>query len=144
VVIAYWLRLDRLIKPCFLPASPLLSLFIALAFTHITSRSLRIPTPLLAFCITCALSRAHAHHRRTPSRASLTLARASRAPLTAHFSSRASCLSISLCASPVYLSHLLFLVLCVVAVPFRVECVCLRHSSLGAARPDILPHQQCC
>jgi len=144
VVIAFWLRLDRLIKPCFLPASPLLSLFIALAFTHVTSHSLRIPTLLLAFRITCALSRAHAHHRRTPSRASLTLARASHAPLTAHFSSRALCLSISLCASPVYLSHLLFLVLCVVAVPFRVEHICLRHSSLGAARPNILPHQQCC
>jgi hypothetical protein len=137
VVIAFWLRLDRLIKPCFLSASPLLSLYIALAFTHDTSRSLRIPTPLLAFCITCALSRAHVHHRRTPSRAS-------RAPLTVHFSSRASRLPISLHAPPVYLSHLLFLVLCVVAVPFRVERVCLRHSSLGAAGPNILPHQQCC
>jgi hypothetical protein len=144
VVSAYWLRLDRLIKPCFLSALPLLSLFIALAFTHVTSRSLRIPTPLLAFRITCALSCAHMHHRCTPSCASLTLARASRAPLTARFSSHASRLSISLCASPVYLSHLLFLVLCVVAVPFRVKHVCLRHSSLGAARPDILPHQQCC
>jgi len=102
----FWLRLDRLIKPCFLSASPLLSLYIALTFTHDTSRSLRIPTPLLAFRITCALSRAHAHHRRTPSHASLTLARASRAPLTAHFSSRDSRLSISLCASPVYLSSL--------------------------------------
>jgi len=144
VVIAYWLRLDRLIKPCFLPASPLLSLFIALAFTHVTSHSLRIPTPLLAFRITCVLSHAHAHHRRTPSCASLTLARASCAPLTAHFSLRTSRLSMSLCVSPVYLSHLLFLVLCVVAVPFRVERACLRHSSLGAARPDMLPHQQCC
>jgi hypothetical protein len=45
---------------------------------------------------------------------------------------------------PCLLEFSLFLVLCVVAVPFRVECVCLRHSSLGAARPDILPHQQCC
>jgi hypothetical protein len=144
VVIAFWLRLDCLIKPCFLPASPLLSLFIALAFTHVTSCSLRIPTPLLAFHITCVLSCAHAHHRRTPSHASLTLARASHAPLTVHFSSRTLRLSISLCVSPVYLSYLLFLVLCVVAVPFRVECVCLRHSSLGAARPNILPHQQCC
>jgi hypothetical protein len=45
---------------------------------------------------------------------------------------------------PVYLNPLIFLVLCVVAVPFRVERVCLRHSGLGAARPNILPHQQCC
>jgi hypothetical protein len=140
----FWLRLDRLIKPCFLPASPLLSLYIALAFTHAVSRSLRFPIPLLAFHITCMLSRTHAHHRRTPSRALLTLAHASCAPLTAHFSSHTSRLSISLCASPVYLSHLSILVLCVVAVPFRVEHVCLRHSSLGAVRPDILPHQQCC
>jgi hypothetical protein len=45
---------------------------------------------------------------------------------------------------PVYLSSLLFLVLCVVAVPFRVECACLKHSGLGTVRPNILPHQQCC
>jgi len=140
----FWLRLDRLMKPCFLSALPLLSLHIALAFTHITSHSLRIPTPLLAFRITCMPSRAHAHYRRTPSRASLTLARASRALLTAYFSLCASHLSISLRAPPVYLSHLIFLVLCVVAVPFMVERICLRHSGLGTARPDILPHQQSC
>jgi hypothetical protein len=45
---------------------------------------------------------------------------------------------------PYLLKFSLFLVLCVVAVPFRVEHICLRHSGLGAARPDILPHQQCC
>jgi len=144
VVIAFWLRLDRLIKPCFLPASLLLSLYIVLAFTHVTSRSLQIPTSLPTSCITCAPSRAHAHYRCTPSCASLTLARASHAPLTTLFSSRTLRLSISLCAPPVYLSYLIFLVLCVVAVPFRVECACLRHSGLGAARPDILPHQHYC
>jgi hypothetical protein len=45
---------------------------------------------------------------------------------------------------PCLLKFSLFLVLCVVAVPFRVKRVCLRHSSLGAARPDILPHQHYC
>jgi hypothetical protein len=144
VVIAFWLRLDRLIKPCFLSALPLLSLYIALTFTHITLRSLQTPTPLLTFHITCAPSHAHTHYRHTPSCALLTLARTSHAPLTAHFSSCTLHLSISLHASPVYLSHLLFLVLCVVAVPFRVEHACLRYSGLGAARPNILPHQQCC
>jgi hypothetical protein len=143
VVIAFWLRLDNLIKSCFLPASLLLSLYITLAFTHVTSCSLQIPTPLLAFRITCAPSHAHAHYRCTPSCASLTLAHTSHAPLTALFSSRTSRLSISLCAPPVYLSQLLFLVLCVVAVPFRVKRTCLRHSGLGAVRPNILPHQQC-
>jgi hypothetical protein len=140
VVIAFWLRLDRLIKPCFLPASLLLSLYIALAFTHTTSRSLQIPTPLLAFCITSALSCAHTHYRCTPSCTSLTLVRTSCALLTTYFSSRASRLSMPLHTPPVYLSYLLFLVLCVVAVPFRVKRTCLRHSSLGAVRPDILPH----
>jgi hypothetical protein len=52
-------------------------------------------------------------------------------------------LYILVCA-PCLLELSLFLVLCVVAVPFRVEHVCLRHSSLGAVRPDILLHQQCC
>jgi hypothetical protein len=149
VVIAFWLRLDRLIKPyfCLLHlCSRFIShlLYIALTFTHAVSHSLQIPTLLLAFCITCTLSGTHTHHRCTPSCASLTLARASRAPLTAHFSLHTLHLSISLCEPPVYLSYLLFLVLCVVAVPFRVKCACLRHSGLGAARPDILPHQQCC
>jgi len=96
----FWLRLDRLIKPCFLSASPLLSLSLTV------SHSLRIPTPLLAFRITCALSRAHTHYRRTPSRALLTLVHTSRTPLTAHFSSCALRLSIPLCASPVYSSSL--------------------------------------
>jgi hypothetical protein len=41
---------------------------------------------------------------------------------------------------PCLLEFSLFLVLCVVAVPFRVERTCLRHSGLGAARPNILPH----
>jgi len=45
---------------------------------------------------------------------------------------------------PCLLKFSLSLVLCVVAVPFRVKHVCLRHSSLGAVRPGILPHQQCC
>jgi len=144
VVIAFWLRLDRLINPCFLPASLLLSLYIALAFTHTASRSLRIPTLLPTSCITCTPSCTHMHYRCMPSCASLTLAHTSHALLTVQFSSRASRLSISLRVSPVYLSYLVFLVLCVVAVPLRVERACLRHSSLGAARPDILPHQQCC
>jgi len=106
----------------------------ALAFTHVTSCSLQIPTPLPTSHITCTLSCTHAHYRHTPSHA----------PLTVLFSSRALHLSISLRAPPVYLSYLLFLVLCVVAVPFRVKRICLRHSGLGAVRPDILPHQQCC
>jgi len=137
VVIVFWLRLDHLIKPCFLSAPLLLSLYIALAFFHAASCSLQIPTPLLAFHITCVLSCTHMHHRHMPSHASCAL-------LTALFSLCTSRLSISLCVPPVYLSYLLFLVLCVVAVPFRVERGCLRHSSLGAVRPDILPHQQCC
>jgi len=138
VVIAFWLRLDCLIKPCFLSASPLLSLYIALAFTHIISCSLRIPTPLLAFRITCALSRAHAHHRRTPSCAYAP----SCAPLTS-LSHRAPCAFLYPCVHPLS-TRVLSIPGSVVAVPFRVERVCLRHSSIGAARPDILPHQQCC
>jgi hypothetical protein len=95
----FWLRLDHLIKPCFLPASLLLLLYIALTFTHVTSCSLRTPTPLLAFRITCTLSHAHAHYRRMPSHASLTLARASRAPLTTH-SHHAPCTFLYPCAHP--------------------------------------------
>jgi hypothetical protein len=34
VVIVFWLRLDRLIKPCFLSTPLLLSLYITLAFAH--------------------------------------------------------------------------------------------------------------
>jgi hypothetical protein len=43
VVIAFWLRLDCLIKPCFLPALLLLSLYIMLVFTHAASHSLMNP-----------------------------------------------------------------------------------------------------
>jgi len=138
VVITFWLRLDRLIKPCFLPASLLLSLYIALTFTHITSRSLWTPTLLLAFSITCVPSHTHAFLRftylsmRFPHSAYFAF-------LIAHFTP----LYILACI-PCLLDFSLFLILCVVAVPFRVEHICLRHSSLGAVRPDILPHQQCC
>jgi hypothetical protein len=139
VVIAFfWLRLDHLIKPCFLSASPLLSLYIALAFAHVTSRSLQIPTPLPTSHITCMPSCAHAF----PCFTYLSVRFLHSAYYA--FSSHTLRLSISLCMLPVYLSYLIFLVLCAVAVPCRVKCVCLRHSGLGAARPDILPHQQCC
>jgi len=94
----FWLRLDHLIKPCFLPASLLLSLYIMLTFTHVTSRSLRTPTPLLTSCITCAPSHAHAHYRRMPSCASHAL-------LTSLFSLHAPCLPISLCAVRNNASH---------------------------------------
>jgi len=135
VVIVFWLRLDHLIKPCFCLlclCSRFILRFLSLTSLHAHYESLHhsLPPASLA-CLHAPMCTIGARLPALP-------------PLTAHFSSHALHLSISLRAPPVYLSYLLFLVLCVVAVPFRVECVCLRHSGLGAARPNILPHQQCC
>jgi hypothetical protein len=86
VVIVFWLKLDHLIKPCFLPALPLPSLLLIPLHTHYKSISplnFCTPTPLLTSRITSMLSHVQVHYGCT----------LSCAPLTMHFSLHASCLS---------------------------------------------------